>query len=137
MSLTYIKKCFRVYHIFCNGISRVIMEKYFYMIARCTSWHCYVELQNYPWVKTGVWKLIPMYLTDCTCDLLIVIANANQTGNWCLERWEPIASTGGDKVIHGIKCVLPSCCPPMRQTSSTHDATFVSISLAPLQSIWV
>ena len=45
-----------------------------------------------------------------------------------------MAFTGGDKVICGIKCVLPSCCPPMRQTSSTHDATFVSIALAPLQS---
>ena len=75
-------------------------------------------------------------LTDSPCDLLIVIANANQTGNWCLERWEPIASTGGDKVIHGIKCVLPSCCPPMRQTSSTCNATFVSIALAPLQSLF-
>ena len=41
---------------------------------------------------------------------------------------------GGDKVICGIKCVLLSCCPPMRQTSSTCDATFVSIALAPLQN---
>ena len=47
-----------------------------------------------------------MYLIDCPCDLLLAIADANRTGNWCLERWKAIASTGGDKVIHGIKNVF-------------------------------
>jgi hypothetical protein len=35
-----------------------------------------------PWVKIGRHRSIPTCVTDCPCDLLIVIANANFTGNW-------------------------------------------------------
>ena len=113
--LIYIKKCFRVYNIFVMLLVELSGKSTFTWFSDV---HLDIAMKNCPCVKTGVWKLIPMYFTDYPCNLLIVIANANQTGNWCLERWKPVASTGGDKVICGIKFVLPSCCPPMRWTSA-------------------
>ena len=81
--------------------------------------HLDIATYNWPWVKTGVLRSTPTYLTDCPWDLLIVIAKANLTGNCLRWKWNPIASSGGLREILGMNAHSPSWSPPSILTSST------------------
>ena len=50
------------------------------------SWHTGMETPT----KTGACKSRPTCLRDCSCDLLIVIANARCIENWCRESWKKV-----------------------------------------------
>ena len=72
-----------------------------------------------PWLKTGTLISNPTYFKDCPWDLLIVIANANRTGNCRLVKWNGNAVEEGVKEIRGIKTCSPACGPKSKRASKT------------------
>jgi len=65
---------------------------------------------NCPWLKIGCFKNNPTCLTDCFCDLLIVIAKANLTGN-CFRLSVNGSSLALEfNVRREIKAIVPESC---------------------------
>lgn len=62
----------------------------------------------WPWLNIGVRKSTPTNLTDRPCDLLIIKAYANHTGNWRLVIQKGNSEDDGVKVFLGTKAKLPN-----------------------------
>jgi len=93
------------------------------------------ELATYscPWRKHENYKLIPQTPNDRPCDLLIVIAKANRTGNWTRLNWNgrSVEMIG----IHGIRTSSPLKLPLMIVDCITLFISFLTDNRVPLQKL--
>ncbi len=89
---------------------------------------------NWPWVKIGLGKKMPTVFMVWPYALLIVIANANCKGNWCLCRVNGHFKRFVVVVMRGMLTIFPTCTPPMICATINLRAKRVMIRRVPLQS---
>ena len=93
-------------------------------------WKSYIKLSSC--VNTGVQTSSPKCLTDFPWNLLIVIQNANWTGNCLQYIWNGSSPFEDSNFIQGINAVCPAYSPPRMHTSKTWEEARVRITWVPL-----
>ena len=89
---------------------------------------------NWPWVKTGFSKRTPTLSKVCPCDLLMVIAKHNRTGNCSRRIVKGNISPVDSNLILGMRAICPKKDPVKISHFKIVEEISSTRSRVPLQS---